>query len=92
MTFQRGDSSDIKIPTAENEKNNDLWHCKSIFQDYKAETFTLNVKKSIHPANSLLTASCDHIHDHDYDLYLTTAWPKKWLFWPQEQIDLSQNK
>ena len=73
MTFQRGGSSDIKITTAENEKNNDLWHCKSICQenyttgDYKAETFTMKLKKSILSANSLVTVSCDHNHDHDYD-------------------------
>ena len=35
--------------------------------DYKAETSTLNMKKSILSANSLVTVSCDHNHDHDYD-------------------------
>ena len=31
MTFQRGCSSDIKIPTAENENNNDLYDTASQF-------------------------------------------------------------
>ena len=35
--------------------------------DYKAETSTLNMKKSILSANSLMTTSCDHSHDHDCD-------------------------
>ena len=70
MTFLLGGSSDIKISIAKNEKNNELWHCKYIFQeweDYKAEIFTKNAKKSILSANSLVTASSDHIRDHDYD-------------------------
>ena len=39
-------------------------------QDYKAEIFTLNAKKSILSAKSLVTASCNHNHDHDYDYVL----------------------
>ena len=59
-------------------------------QDYKAETSTLNMKKSILSANSLMTASCDHSHDHDcyyvFDHCLTKEMST------QEEIDFSQIK
>ena len=61
MTFQRGCSSDIKIPKAENEKYNDTaspFFKKITRQDYKAETSTLKNEKKKNNTFSKLARDC----------------------------------